>query len=213
MKKDKDINNLIEKIENEHDQESMASIFETEGEKDVADFIRATAEMKKDIEPDRSLLLKILNDISSREASIGQEPVPTITKVGLQLRMGTILKFAVPTAVVVMAAIIIWSNPFNGATNQVAVIKDISKEAKTVDQANTTLQSYLNQQKSPAASNVFASSGVAVNPTVANVPTTTPFDTVAITNEANSVAFDSGLANFIAQEKSMSAVDATLASF
>jgi hypothetical protein len=211
MKQNKGLKKLIETIGNEHDQETMASLFEAEGEKELADFVRSVKNIKNEIEPDRSLLLNILNDISTRQSSMSTKiEAPVITKVGLQLHMNRILKFAIPSALVILIAIGIWANPFKSENTQVAVIKDISKEEKKVDQASSAVQSYLNRQKNAVPSSQ-ANSPTAI--TAGIISTTTPFDTTAIANEANSIGYDPGLAQFIAQEKSMSAIDATLANF
>ena len=216
MKKNKDLKNLINKIQNEHDQETMAQNFELIGEKKLSDFVRTAAGLKNNIEPDRSLLLEILNDISIKESS--QKPeveIPIVTKVGLQMHMGKILKIAIPAALVVLLGIGIVANPFKNEKSQVAALKDISKEEKTVDQANSNLKSYLNQQKGvvAAASGIGAPAFPSSESLLSSSTTPVPFDTIAIANEADSLNYDPGLARIISQEKAMSVVDATLANF
>lgn len=209
--RDKSLKNLIKKIEQESSQSKMAEIFEVEDQKELADFVRIVGSVKNHIEPDRSLLLKILNDISDTKTEKNNAPNTVINRAGFQLKINKWLKFSVPVALVVLAAIFIWQNPFSSERSQVAEIKSITVEEKAADQANKSLKNYIAGEKQSAQ--LSQSTVGSTSSTSTSNGTSTPFDGVAIISEAGSLNFDPGLAQFIAQEKSMSTVDATLSSF
>lgn len=210
--KHKNFKKIIKDLENERGNLRVAEILESDGEKELADFARFSSDVKKHIEPDRSLMLKILNDVSEQPKTMdNQMSSVSITKVGIQLHMGRILKFAIPAALAILIAIFIWQNPFRQEKSQVSELKDITKEEKAADQANNSLRTYLSEgNKSVQISRNFGSGTGNSN---ASSSEAAPFDTAAITSEAGSLNFDPGLADFIAQEKSMNAIDATLANF
>lgn len=209
--RDKNLKNLIKKIEQESSQSKMAEIFEVEDQNELADFVRIVGSVKNHIEPDRSLLLKILNDISDTKTEKNSVPNPVINRAGFQLKINKWLKFSVPVALVVLAAIFIWQNPFSSERSQVAELKNITVEEKAADQANKSLKNYIAGEKQSAQ--LSQSTAGSTSSTSTPNGTSTPFDSVAIISEAGSLNFDPGLAQFIAQEKSMSTVDATLSSF
>ena len=210
--KPKNFKKIIKDLEDERGNSRVAEILESDGEKELAGFARFASDVKKHIEPDRSLMLKILNDIPEQPETMDNQisSVP-ITKVGIQLHMGRILKFVIPAALAILIAIFIWQNPFHQEKSQVSELKDITKEEKVADQANDSLRTYLSGgSKNAQISQTFGSG--AKNSNVSSSEAA-PFDTAAITSEANSLNFDLGLADFITQEKSMSAIDAVLTNF
>jgi hypothetical protein len=209
--RDKDLKNLIKKIEKESDHSKMAEIFDAEGQKELADFVRLASGIKHRIEPDRSLLLRILNDISDKRDEKNDASVPVINKVRFQLKVHGWLKFAVPTALIILATIVIWQNPFNSEQSQMTELKNITKEEKAADQANNSLKSYITSEKQSAQLGQSGTSSSSTPAVAINV--TSPFDSAAIASEAGALNFDPGLTQFISQEKSMSTVDATLLAF
>jgi len=210
--KHKNFKKIIKELEGEHGNSRVSEILESDGEKELASFARFASDVKKQIEPDRSLMLKILNDVSEQpETMNNQMSSAPITKVGIQLHMGRILKFVIPAALVILAAIFIWQNPFHQEKSQVSELKDITKEEKAANQANDSLRTYISGgNKNAQISQTFSSGAKNSN---ASSSETAPFDTAAITSEASSLNFDPDLADFITQEKSMNTIDATLANF
>jgi hypothetical protein len=207
-----DFKKLIKETADEHDGSKIAEVFEAGGEKELADFVRLAADAKKRIEPDRSLMLRILNEIPESPETVSGETVSVpMTRVGLQLHMGRIMKFAIPAALAILIGIFIWQNPFGQEKSQVAELKDITKEEKAADQSTDYLKKYLSDERK--AAQVSQSSESQTGNLSVAPPQTAPFDAATITAESNAFSFDPSLADFLAQEKSMSVIDATLANF
>ncbi len=213
--KRENLKKIVNEIGEENNRLKMSEIFISEGERELSDFLKFADEIENKIEPEKSALLNILNNLpQDNNGGSKFQPVLTSSKIKFQIGFNKWIKFTIPVFVAILAVVVFLGNPFLKEQSQITDINKISKEEKTADKADNFIQNYIagEKQSTQVAQSSFLK---AINSSVATSSSSDilPFDSSSVALEANSLSFDPNLAKFVSQENSMSAIDATLASF
>ncbi len=209
MKKE-NLKKIINEVEEENSRLKMSEIFDSEGEKELSEFLKVADEIENKIEPDKSILLNILSNLPQDNKL---QPELTANKIKLQIGFNKWMKFAIPAFVAILAVVIFLGNPFTKEQSQITDISKIYKEERTADKASNLIQNYIAGEKQSVQVAQSLSKTVNSSASTSSSSDALPFDSSSVALEASSLSFDPNLAKFVSQENSMSAIDATLASF
>ncbi|KKS83001.1 MAG: hypothetical protein UV58_C0002G0011 [Candidatus Wolfebacteria bacterium GW2011_GWC1_43_10] len=211
----------IKKIIKESEDKDVARIFESlekEGEGDLKNFLVRLGQVKKRVEPERMLAIKILHRLlepaTNQEASRLLDSEGTLrstsfpSKLKIQLHMPKILQVAIPVVLLVLAGLVVLVNPFDKENLQVAELKDIVSDENTVNELASSFDNFLAEENQMGEIDSFLNQIALSGP---SVPDT--FSLSQIESESNMVNFDSDLNAFFSQEENLGEVDSLLINF
>lgn len=217
MKRSADIKKILEESEGK----DIARVFESlekEGEGDLKNFLVRLGQIKKRVEPERMLAIKILHcllePVTNRQASRLLDSEGTLrsasfpSKLKIQLHMPKILRIAIPVALLVLAGVVILINPFDKENLQVAELKDIVSDENTVNELTSSFDNFLVEENQMGEIDSVLDQ---ISLSDSSVPDT--FSLSQIESESGAVDFDSDLNSFFSQEESLDEVDSLLINF
>lgn len=209
MKNNDELKKIIESAGDSNSQDVIELLSH---ENELAGFLSKLSLVKKNMEPDRLLTLKILDTIKNIEKEKALKPgfkLLGFEKIRIQLNMSNILKFTIPTALAVLVGIVFLANPFSRENSQINELREIGGDEQTINGSVSGLNSYINEESQLSQLDSALMSAKELAPSSQN----SFFDIDSISSESDSIKADLEFSAFISQENSLNDVYSNLNNF